>query len=102
MGNTDALKEQLAECATKQDFEGAFRLVRENQAEFARFATPAAPTPGISIWERLPQWAISESSAKMPPSVEMSVHWRPHVLFPLPRGECGMTCAGSVSSKLSS
>ena len=41
MGNTDALKEQLAECATKQDFEGAFRLVRENQAEFARFAKPA-------------------------------------------------------------
>ena len=38
MGNTDALKEQLAECAKKQDFEGAFRLVRENQAEFARLA----------------------------------------------------------------
>ena len=33
MADTEALVNQLNECAEKQDFEGAFRLVRENRAE---------------------------------------------------------------------
>ena len=36
MADTEALVKQLAECATNQDFEGAFKLVRENQAELAK------------------------------------------------------------------
>ena len=38
MADTEALVNQLGECAEKQDFEGAFRLVRENQAELAKRA----------------------------------------------------------------
>jgi len=33
MADTEALVNQLNECAEKQDFEGAFRLVRENRVE---------------------------------------------------------------------
>ena len=36
MADTEALASRLGECAEKQDFEGAFKLVRENQGEFAR------------------------------------------------------------------
>ena len=41
MANTEELTNQLGECAEKQDFEGAFKLVRENQAELARVLQPA-------------------------------------------------------------
>ena len=36
MADTEALANRLAECAEKQDFEGAFKLVRENQGELAK------------------------------------------------------------------
>ena len=41
MAETGALKGKLDECAEKQDFEGAFGLVRENLAEFAAALKPA-------------------------------------------------------------
>ena len=41
MADTEALVNQLAECAEKQDFEGAFKLVRENQGVFAKSLHPA-------------------------------------------------------------
>ena len=41
MSNTEMLTSQLGECAERQDFEGALKLVRENQAEFARVLQPA-------------------------------------------------------------
>ena len=41
MADTEALVNQLNECAEKQDFEGAFRLVRENQGELAKKMQPA-------------------------------------------------------------
>ena len=36
MAVTEALANKLNECAEKQDFEGAFKLVRDNQAELAK------------------------------------------------------------------
>ena len=41
MADTQALVGQLAECAEKQDFEGAFKLVRENREELAKSLSPA-------------------------------------------------------------
>ena len=41
MSETEAVVSQLGECAEKKDFEGAFRLVRENQAELAKKVQPA-------------------------------------------------------------
>ena len=41
MADTEALVNQLNECAEKQDFEGAFKLVRENQGELAKKMQPA-------------------------------------------------------------
>ena len=40
MADTEALANRLAECAEKQDFEGAFKLVRENQGELAKSLQP--------------------------------------------------------------
>ena len=40
MADTEALANQLGECAEKQDFEGAFKLVRENQGELAKSLQP--------------------------------------------------------------
>ena len=40
MADTEALANKLAECAEKQDFEGAFKLVRENQGELAKSLRP--------------------------------------------------------------
>ncbi len=40
MADTEALVNQLAEYAQNQDFEGAFKLVRENQAELAKKLQP--------------------------------------------------------------
>ena len=40
MADTEALVEKLAECAEKKDFEGAFKLVRENQGELAKKLQP--------------------------------------------------------------
>ena len=40
MADTEALVKQLGECAEKQDFEGAFKLVRENQGELAKSLQP--------------------------------------------------------------
>ena len=40
MADTEALVNQLSECAEKQDFEGAFKLVRENQGELAKSLQP--------------------------------------------------------------
>ena len=40
MADTEALVTQLGECAEKQDFEGAFKLVRENQAEISKSLQP--------------------------------------------------------------
>ena len=40
MSNTEVLTNQLGECAEKQDFEGALKLVRGNLAEFARVLQP--------------------------------------------------------------
>ena len=40
MADTEALVNQLGECAEKQDFEGAFRLVRENQVELSKKMRP--------------------------------------------------------------
>ena len=41
MAETEALVTQLAECAEKQDFAGAFDLVRKNQDEIAKKLSPA-------------------------------------------------------------
>ena len=41
MADTEALASQLGECAEKQDFEGAFKLVRENRGELAKSLHPA-------------------------------------------------------------
>ena len=41
MADTETLVSQLSECAEKHDFEGAFRLVRENQGELAKVLQPA-------------------------------------------------------------
>ena len=41
MADTEALVKQLGECAEKQDFAGAFRIVRENLGEIARKLQPA-------------------------------------------------------------
>jgi len=41
MADTEALVNQLSECAEKKDFESAFRLVRGNQAELAKKLLPA-------------------------------------------------------------
>jgi len=40
MSDTEALVGKLGECAEKQDFEGAFKLVRENQGELAKSLQP--------------------------------------------------------------
>ena len=40
MGETEALVSQLAECAENKDFEGAFKLVRENQGAIAKELQP--------------------------------------------------------------
>ena len=40
MGDTGTLADQLGKCAEAHDFEGAFRLVRENQVELAKSQTP--------------------------------------------------------------
>ena len=40
MAETEALVVKLNECAEKQDFEGAFKLVRENQGELAKSLQP--------------------------------------------------------------
>ena len=40
MAETEAIVSQLGECAEKKDFMGAFRLVRENQAELAKKVQP--------------------------------------------------------------
>ena len=40
MADTEAVVKQLGECAEKQDFEGAFKLVRENQGELAKSLQP--------------------------------------------------------------
>ena len=40
MADTEALANQLAECAEKQDFEGAFKLVRENRGALAKELRP--------------------------------------------------------------
>ena len=47
MADTEALVNQLGEFAEKQDFEGAFGLVRENQVELAKRLRPAG------VWEAL-------------------------------------------------
>ena len=41
MADIGTLAKQLDDCAGAHDFEGAFRLVRENQAEFAKAKSPA-------------------------------------------------------------
>ncbi len=41
MGVTEALTNQLIECADKKDFDGAFKLVRENREELAKSLSPA-------------------------------------------------------------
>ena len=41
MADTEALATELKACAEKQDFEGAFKLVRENQAELAKSLQPS-------------------------------------------------------------
>ena len=41
MADKEALVSQLEACAEKQDFEGAFKLVRENQGELAKSLQPA-------------------------------------------------------------
>ena len=41
MAETEEVVNQLGECAEKKDFAGAFRLVRENQAELAKRLHPA-------------------------------------------------------------
>ena len=40
MADTESLVNQLRDCAEKQDFEGAFKLVRENQGELAKSLQP--------------------------------------------------------------
>ena len=47
MADTEAIVQQLGECAEKRDFEGAFKLVRENQAELSKKLGPAG------AWEAL-------------------------------------------------
>ena len=49
MADTEALVNQLDECAAKQDFEGAFRLARENQVELSKKLRPTGVWPGIYI-----------------------------------------------------
>ena len=41
MADTGTLSKQLEDCAGAHDFEGAFRLVRENQTELAKAMSPA-------------------------------------------------------------
>ena len=41
MADKEALVSKLNECAEKQDFDGAFRLVKENQADLEKCLTPA-------------------------------------------------------------
>ena len=41
MADTEALVNQLGECAEKKDFEGAFKIVRENLGEIAKKLQPA-------------------------------------------------------------
>ena len=41
MVDTEAFAEKLNEFAEKQDFDGAFRLVKGNQAEIAKCLNPA-------------------------------------------------------------
>ena len=41
MADTEALAVQLNECAERGDFEGAFKLIRANQGEFAKNLKPA-------------------------------------------------------------
>jgi len=41
MADTEVLVKQLNDCAEKRDFEGAFSLVRGNQADFAKVLKPA-------------------------------------------------------------
>jgi len=41
MADTEALAVQLTECAERGDFEGAFKLIRANQDEFAKNLKPA-------------------------------------------------------------
>ena len=41
MADTESLVVQLSECAEKGDFEGAFRLVRENKEELGKKLQPA-------------------------------------------------------------
>ena len=40
MADTEALVAQLGVCAENQDFEGAFKLVRENQRDLAKSLRP--------------------------------------------------------------
>ena len=40
MADTEALANQIAECGEKQDFEGAFKLIRENQGALAKTLQP--------------------------------------------------------------
>ena len=47
MADKDELADQLEECAAKQDFERAFKLVRENQADLAKRLQPAG------VWNAL-------------------------------------------------
>ena len=47
MADKDELANQLEECAAKQDFERAFKLVRENQAELVKKLQPAG------VWSAL-------------------------------------------------
>ena len=47
MADTEALVNQLDECAAKQDFEGAFRLARENQVELSKKLRPTG------VWSAL-------------------------------------------------
>ena len=41
MADTQALVQQLNEFAEKQDFEGAFKLIRDNQKDIAKYLNPA-------------------------------------------------------------
>ena len=47
MADTEALVDQLRECAEKQDFEGAFMLARKNQVELSKKLRPAG------LWDAL-------------------------------------------------
>ena len=51
MADTEALANRLAECAEKQDFEGAFKLVRENQGELAKSLQPEGIKDALNgVW----------------------------------------------------